>query len=105
MSNVLSKKLKKEELLKLLDEIELPLVTVLASMEDNGILLDAKILKKIEGDLAVRLKELATNIYKQAGEEFNINSPKQLQAILFEKLNIPTKGIKKTKTGISMMKS
>lgn len=101
LSDKLSKKLKKENLLKLLDEIELPLTTVLASMEENGILLDAKILKKIEGDLAIRLKELAKNIYKLAGEEFNINSPKQLQAILFEKLEISTKGIKKTKTGIS----
>jgi DNA polymerase I len=101
LSDVLSKKLKKENLLKLLDEIELPLTTVLANMEENGILLDAKILKKIEGDLAIRLKKLAKNIYELAGEEFNINSPKQLQTILFEKLKIDTKGIKKTKTGIS----
>lgn len=101
LSEVLSKKLKKEELLKLLDEIELPLTNVLAGMEENGIILEPKILKKIEKDLAIRLKELAKNIYEQAGEEFNINSPKQLQHILFEKLLIPIKNIKKTKTGIS----
>ncbi len=101
LSEVLSKKLKKESLLKLLDEIELPLASVLAEMEENGIILEPKILKKIEKDLAIRLKELAENIYKLAGEEFNINSPKQLQNILFEKLKINSKGLKKTKTGIS----
>jgi len=101
LSEILSKKLKKEDLLKLLNDIDLPLVSVLAGMEENGIILDPKILKKIEKDLAIRLKELSKNIYEQAGEEFNINSPKQLQHILFEKLAIPTKNIKKTKTGIS----
>ena len=101
LSETLSKKLKKESLLKLLDEIELPLTTVLADMEENGIILEPKVLKKIEDDLAIRLKELTKNIYKIAGEEFNINSPKQLQNILFEKLEINSKGIKKTKTGIS----
>jgi len=101
LSEILSKKLKKENLSKLLADIELPLVTVLADMEENGIILEPSILKKIESDLAIRLTELAKNIYKTAGEEFNINSPKQLQNILFEKLAIPTKNIKKTKTGIS----
>jgi DNA polymerase I len=101
LNEILSKKLKKEDLLNLLNDIELPLVSVLAGMEENGIILEPKILKKIEKDLAIRLKELAENIYKQASEEFNINSPKQLQNILFEKLAIPTKNIKKTKTGIS----
>ena len=101
LSEILSKKLKKENLSKLLADIELPLVTVLADMEENGIILEPSILKKIESDLAIHLIELAKNIYKTAGEEFNINSPKQLQNILFEKLAIPTKNIKKTKTGIS----
>ena len=101
LADVLEKKLKKESLEKLLIDIDLPLVTVLANMEEMGIILDSKILKKIEKDLAVRLKELAKNIHNLAGEEFNINSPKQLQVILFEKLKIETKGIKKTKTGIS----
>lgn len=101
LSEALSKKLKKENLLKLLNDIDLPLVSVLANMEENGIILEPRILKKIEVDLAARLIELAKNIYELAGEEFNINSPKQLQVILFEKLGIETKGIKKTKTGIS----
>ncbi len=101
LSEILSKKLKEENLDKLMTTIELPLVTVLANMEENGIILNPKNLKKIEKDLGARLKDLAKNIYTQAGEEFNINSPKQLQAILFNKLAIGTKNIKKTKTGIS----
>lgn len=101
LKNVLEKKIKKEKLEKLLLEIELPLVNVLAEMEENGIILEPKTLTKIEIDLAKRLKELAHKIYELAGEEFNINSPKQLQVILFEKLAISNKNIKKTKTGIS----
>ena len=101
LSEILENKLKKENLLKLMAEIELPLVTVLADMEENGIILNPLNLKTIEKDLAKRLKELAKNIYAAAGEEFNINSPKQLQVILFTKLGISAKNIKKTKTGIS----
>ena len=101
LSGILEKKLKQEDLNKLMSDIELPLVTVLANMEENGIILNPKNLKKIEKDLATRLKELTGNIYAQAGEDFNINSPKQLQAILFDKLAISPKNIKKTKTGIS----
>ena len=101
LSEILENKLKKENLTKLMNEIELPLVAALSDMEENGIILDAKNLKKIEKDLALRLKELAKNIYAAADEEFNINSPKQLQVILFTKLAISTKNIKKTKTGIS----
>lgn len=101
LTKILKKKLKEEKLDKVMAEIEMPLVTVLASMEQNGIIVDAKNLKKIEHDLKLRLKKLATEIHEQAGEEFNINSPKQLQVILFEKLGINTKGIKKTKTGLS----
>jgi len=101
LAELLDKKLKAENLEKVLQDIDLPLTTVLGDMEDNGIILNPKILKKIEKDLALRLKELEKNIYNLAGEEFNINSPKQLQVILFEKLAISSKNIKKTKTGIS----
>lgn len=101
LTKILKKKLKEEKLDKVMTEIEIPLVTVLADMEQNGITVDAKNLKKIEHDLKLRLKKLASEIHEQAGEEFNINSPKQLQIILFEKLGINTKGIKKTKTGLS----
>lgn len=101
LSKILNKKLKAEGLDKLLNDIELPLVSVLAQMEENGITLNPKILKTIEADLKIRLNNLAEDIYQKSGSEFNINSPKQLQEILFNKLGISTKNIKKTKTGIS----
>lgn len=93
--------IKKEELHKLLQEVEQPLVYVLADLERNGIKLDAEFLKQMSGELESSLQSLSGEIQELAGEEFNLNSPKQLAYILFEKLGISSKGIKKTKTGIS----
>ncbi len=84
---------------KLFTEIEMPLVFVLSDMERNGILMDVKKLQKYSDNLAVSIEKLEKQIYEAAGEEFNINSPKQLGTILFEKLMLP--GGKKTKTGFS----
>ena len=84
---------------QLYETIEMPLVFTLADMEHTGIAIDAVNLKEYGEKLAVRIKELETRIYKEAGEEFNINSPKQLGVILFEKLEMPYG--KKTKTGYS----
>jgi DNA polymerase-1 len=70
-------------------------------MEEAGIILDPKPLKKLAIDLNERIKKISNQIYQLAGKEFNINSPKQLQEILFTALQINTKGLKKTKTGIS----
>ena len=78
-------------------EIEIPLLPVLSRMERNGVLLDVKMLAKQSKQLTKRMGELEQDIYKIAGEEFNIGSPKQLQAILFEKLGLPV--ISKTKKG------
>lgn len=89
--------LEKEEMLKLYREVEMPLIEVLGSMEFNGIRVDKKILEEQESELEGRIKELEQEIYVEAGEEFNIASPKQLGVILFEKLNLPF--AKKTKTG------
>lgn len=89
--------LEKEEMLKLYREVEMPLIEVLGSMEFNGIRVDKKILEEQESELEGRIKELEQEIYAEAGEEFNIASPKQLGVILFEKLNLPF--AKKTKTG------
>jgi len=97
----LSKKIKKLKLEKLMTEIEIPLIPVLAQMEDEGVLIDMAILKKQGQTLRQKVVKLEEEIHKLAGTEFNINSPKQLQEILFEKLAIPTKEIKKTKTGLS----
>ena len=78
-------------------EMEIPLVTVLADIERNGVLIDAKMLAKQSELLAKRLIELESDAYKEAGEEFNLSSPKQIQVILFEKQGLPV--IKKTPKG------
>ena len=84
---------------KLYTEMEMPLVFVLANMEMAGIGMNAEALKEYGNALAVKITELEERIYEQAGEQFNINSPKQLGVILFEKMQLP--GSKKTKTGYS----
>ncbi len=91
--------IKEEGMLGIYDDIELPLVYTLFDMELFGIAMDAKALSEYGESLAVRIAELEKSIYSQAGEEFNINSPKQLGVILFEKMGIS--GSKKTKTGYS----
>jgi DNA polymerase-1 len=87
------------------EKIEIPLVPVLASMEQAGVYIDADALSEISMKLDKRAKELEQVVYAEAGETFNINSPKQLQVILFEKLALHQKlgltRIKKTKTGFS----
>ena len=81
----------------LYQEVELPLVTVLAHLEINGFLVDDNQLKEFADKLGEKIDALTNEIYMLAGEEFNINSPKQLGVILFEKLEL--KPVKKTKTG------
>ena len=95
----LLEKLKEHEQDDLFDTIEIPTARVLARMEINGMKVEASTLLELQNEFAVRLKELEDKIYQQAGERFNLNSPKQLGHILFEKLNLPV--IKKTKTGYS----
>lgn len=82
----------------LYEEIELPLIPVLADMERAGIKVDPKTLKQLSSDMEKQLADLTARIYKSAGTEFNINSPKQLGEVLFEKLNLPS-GRKTRKTG------
>ena len=84
---------------KLYTDMEMPLVFTLAAMEMAGVKMNAEALKEYGNDLAVKTSELEQRIYEQAGETFNINSPKQLGVILFEKMQLP--GSKKTKTGYS----
>ena len=86
-------------LAQLFQEIELPLIQVLAEMERNGVKIDREFLRDISKNLERELGQLEGQIYRLAGEQFNINSPKQLQEILFEKLKL--KPIKRTKTGYS----
>ena len=92
-------RLHEEEMEGLFEEIEMPLVYTLAGMEKEGIRADAGILKEYAQELGEKIQELEQEIYTEAGENFNINSPKQLGNILFEKLQLP--GSKKTKSGYS----
>ncbi len=96
---VLSAKLKELHMDKLYEEIELPLVEVLAAMEQNGIYINREELVKKGEELEASLQSLQQDIYVLAGAEFNINSPKQLGEVLFERLELPP--VKKTKTGYS----
>ena len=98
-SAVLEEKLKKEEMWKLFTEIEMPLVFTLFHMEQNGVRVEAEELKSYGEQLGGKIVQLEKEIYELAGEEFNINSPKQLGVVLFEHLSLPNG--KKTKTGYS----
>ena len=98
LKNFFEKELDEAETRKLFNEIEIPLVEVLADMELEGIRLDEKYLKTLSEALASDIQDLETKIYEAAGEEFLISSPKQLGVILFEKMQLSKKP-KKTKTG------
>ena len=95
----LKKALQEAGMWNLFEEIEMPLVFTLDDMEKEGILVKGEELKLYGEKLEVRIRELEEKIYEEAGETFNINSPKQLGVILFEKMQMP--GGKKTKTGYS----
>ncbi|KQB38022.1 DNA polymerase I [Flavobacterium daejeonense] len=99
LKEVFALDLQKTETQKLFDEIEIPLVPVLAAMESEGINLDVPFLKKMSVEMAAESKALEQKIYETAGEKFNLASPKQLGDILFEKLKIGGAKQKKTKTG------
>ncbi|MFA5351070.1 MAG: DNA polymerase I [Candidatus Omnitrophota bacterium] len=96
---VLKAALEEKGLLQLFVELEMPLVSVLAQMEQEGIKLDLELLKELSRDIEKRLIKLIAGIYEASGTQFNINSPKQLGQVLFEKLALPI--VKKTKTGPS----
>ncbi|MEG1807570.1 MAG: DNA polymerase I [Cetobacterium sp.] len=95
----LLKELENNNLLEVLQEIEMPLIKVLASMENEGIKISPEYFSNYSEELELRLNQLTEKIYEIAGGEFNINSPKQLGEVLFLNLNIPP--VKKTKTGFS----
>ncbi len=99
LKRVLQEKLEEFQLKELFYDIEMPLSYVLAKMEINGIKIDVEYLEKMKKELENKISQLEREIYDLAGEEFNINSPKQLGIILFEKLGCPV--IKKTQTGYS----
>lgn len=99
VSEVLERKLKEANMQQLYQEIEMPLVYTLYDMEREGVQVNGEALKSYGESLSGKIAELEQKIYQQAGEEFNINSPKQLGVILFDKLKMPYG--KRTKTGYS----
>ena len=99
LSCLLFPKLKEEGFQDLFDQVEMPLVTVLAKMEMNGVKIDLDLLQEYSKEIETQLQQKMERIYGLAGEVFNINSSQQLGKILFDKLKLPI--IKKTKTGTS----
>ena len=95
----LEARLEKDGLRELYSEVELPLTTVLSEMEREGVRIDEAALGRLAEEFGAKLAELEKDIHRLAGEPFQINSPKQLQVVLFEKLGLPPQ--KKTKTGYS----
>ena len=99
MYPALSREVKEKLLEKLLNDIEIPLAFVLADMETCGVKLDIELLHGLSKECERKIGNLTEQIYRIAGKEFNLNSPKQLSQVLFEDLKLPT--VKKTKTGFS----
>lgn len=99
VADITMAKLREQGLWELYWDLERPLIPVLAQMEQTGIRVNVEELRAQSADLSKRLEELMTEIHAMAGHEFNIDSPKQLQVVLFEELQLPIK--KKTKTGAS----
>ena len=100
LAPLLKQKIEESSLGKLFYELEMPLSCCLAWMQLNGVCIDTKVLKELSEKLEKRLINLRSGIYElNNGEEFNLNSPKQLSVVLFERLKLPV--VKKTKTGLS----
>lgn len=98
---ILRDRLKEEKLDTVMQDIEMPLIRILAQMEQYGVALNVAMLEDLSKELGKRIKQLEKKIYELAGGEFNVDSPSQLAQVLFERLKLPTKGIKKTKSGYS----
>ncbi len=101
LKGIFAERIETEGLKKVFEEIEMPLVAVLADMEKAGIKVDVELLNRLSGEAEIDIKELEKNIYKLTGEEFNLNSPKQMKEVLFEKLNLVPIANKKNKSGLS----
>jgi DNA polymerase I len=89
------------ELKKVALELDFPMVQLLAVIEHRGILLDTSYLRQMSDEFEIKIVDVEQKIYKEAGQKFNIGSPSQLGMILYEKLGLPTAGVKKGKTGYS----
>lgn len=96
---IFENKIEEEKLESLFTAVEMPLVMVLAEMESTGIKVDIPYLENLTGEMTQSIEMISREIYQLAGEEFNLNSPRQLSVILFDKMKLPV--VKKTKTGFS----
>ncbi len=101
ISEQLPSRLEQSQLLPLYRELELPIARMLADIERRGICIDVPHFKKLDKQVSEKLAELEEFIFKAAGQEFNIASPKQLGELLFDKLGLETKGVRRTKLGWS----
>ncbi len=98
---VLRARMQGANLIELFTEIEMPLTSVLAEMEEAGIKVDSEALGRISAEFGRELADLESECHRLAGRPFNLNSPIQLRQLLFEELKLPVKGIKKTKSGLT----
>ncbi len=101
LRDAMEPRLARDGLADLFREVELPLAPVLAEMEETGIKIDSQALHAMGEEFAEQLRNLEHECFRMAGREFNLNSPNQLRDILFNELKLPTKGLKKTKSGYS----
>ena len=99
LASVLAAELKDRELWSLFTDVEMPLVPILAAMEQAGVGFDARQLERMSRRLAERLTEIEAEIHEQVGYAFNVNSTQQLSDALFKKLELPSQGVRRTKTG------
>jgi len=95
----LNAEMKEKELLSVFEEIERPLIQVVDRMTEVGVEIDVEYLSKLSKEYQKKLDKIEAKIYKEAGQEFNINSPQQLAEVMFSELEIPTSGLAKTSTG------
>ena len=101
LRDALERQLEERAALSLFRDVEMPLVGVLARMETCGVFVDAGRLRELSTEYAVRLERLIAEIHELAGGPFNIHSPAQVRSVLFDRLALPSRGIRKTKTGLS----
>ena len=101
LRETMAPRLERDGLRDLFHDVELPLASVLADMEETGIRIDSAALTSMGAEFGEQLTRLEAECFKLAGRQFNLNSPNQLRDVLFNELKLPTKGLKKTKSGYS----
>ncbi len=98
---ILFARLQREELWELFSKVEMPLVPVLAAMEDRGVRINVRLLKSLEQKLSSSIRAIEKKIWKEAGTVFNVNSTKQLREVLYDRLGIATDGVARIRSGLS----